>query len=45
VPFATSEEMARTRCPVCTAEPASFEIRTESSTFDVSVVKDSPLVG
>ena len=44
VTFATGEEMARTRCPVCAAEPASFEMRTESSAFYVSV-EDPPRVG
>lgn len=37
VPFTTGEQMARTRCPVCSDVPASFEVRTETSSFDVSV--------
>lgn len=39
VPFTTGEEMARTRCPVCSATPSAFEVRTDSSSFEVSVVR------
>ena len=43
VPFSTGEEMARTRCPVCASEPANFEVRTDGSSFGVSVVDEDPV--
>lgn len=44
VPFSSNEEMAQTQCPVCASEPANFEIRMETSTFDVEL-DDATSVG
>ena len=39
VPSTTGEQMARTFCPVCSTQPARFEVRTATSSFDVSVAR------
>ena len=44
VPFTTGEEMARTQCPVCASEPSRFEVRTDSSSFEV-VLDERSLAG
>lgn len=41
VPFTTGEEMARTRCPVCSATPSAFEVRIGDRSFGVSVSDNS----
>lgn len=41
VPFTTGEEMARTRCPVCSAIPTGFEVRIGQRSFGVSVNENS----
>lgn len=38
VPFTTGEEMSRTVCPVCSAAPDAFEVRTGDTAFNVDMI-------
>lgn len=41
VPFSSGEEMSRTLCPVCSSEPANFEVRNDEASFDVDLSDDA----
>ena len=43
IPFSNGETMARSTCPVCTAQPDRFEVRTDGAAFPVEVTEEAAI--